>query len=358
MSLSKATPRGVTPIVPTGGFSAPAVTGVIPIRGMTPPSPAQAVTAPDALARRPRVRSVPVEQRPWRVLLVPPTPGARTRAFDLARWQARLILSAVAVLLLIAAGAVTTVIVALDSPDLLATSAEMASLRNRLNAVEDSLASARAVLSDSENVPADSSIVARAPTKHPRIAVRAGTRTPPRMHVRSPVSARLSIEGLPVIGAIMSGFSNARRHPILHILRPHLGVDIAAVRGTRVAAPAAGRVTYVGRKFAYGLTVEIEHAGGITTRYAHLRAALVRAGQPVARGGAIATVGSSGLTSGPHLHYEVAVNGQQVDPLRFRIPQLSDSTSMSASPPAPPSVGAGAPATHDESGGPNAAVPR
>ena len=122
MSLSKATPRSVTPIVPTAGFSAPMVTGVIPIRGTTPPSPAQAVTAPDALTRRPRVRSVPVEQRPWRVLLVPPTPGARTRAFDLARWQARLILSAVVVLLLIAAGAVTTVIVALDSPDLLATS--------------------------------------------------------------------------------------------------------------------------------------------------------------------------------------------------------------------------------------------
>ena len=161
-----------------------------------------------------------------------------------------------------------------------------------------------------------------------------------------------------MIGAIMSGFSNARRHPILHILRPHLGIDIAAVRGTRVAAPAAGRVTYVGRKFAYGLTVEIEHADGITTRYAHLRTALVRAGQPVVRGGAIATVGSSGLTSGPHLHYEVAINGQQVDPLRFRMPQLSDSTSLSASPPAPPSIGAGAPATHDESGGPNATVPR
>ena len=358
MSLSKATPRSVTPIVPTAGFSAPMVTGVIPIRGTTPPSPAQAVTARDALARRPLVRSVPVEQRPWRVLLVPPTPGARTRAFDLARWQARLILSAVVVLLLIAAGAVTTVIVALDSPDLLATSAEMASLRSRLNAVEDSLASARAVLSDSENVPADSSIVARGPTKRLRIGVRAGTRTPPRTHVLSPVSARLSLEGLPVIGAIMSGFSNARRHPILHILRPHLGIDIAAVRGTRVAAPAAGRVTYVGRKFAYGLTVEIEHADGITTRYAHLRTALVRAGQPVVRGGAIATVGSSGLTSGPHLHYEVAINGQQVDPLRFRMPQLSDSTSLSASPPAPPSIGAGAPATHDESGGPNATVPR
>jgi murein DD-endopeptidase MepM/ murein hydrolase activator NlpD len=146
-----------------------------------------------------------------------------------------------------------------------------------------------------------------------------------------------------VIGSIVSGFSSARRHPILHILRPHLGIDIAATRGTRVAAPADGRVTYVGRKFALGLTVEIEHADGVTTRYAHLRSALVHDGQTVVRGAAIATVGSSGLTTGPHLHYEVAINGRQVDPLQFRMPQLGDSTATG-----------GLPVTHEDSTTPSA----
>ena len=331
MSLPKTTPREVTPIVPIGGFSPSVEPGVIPIRGTTPPSPVLKLPAPTAPAGRLRARSVPVERRPWRVLLVPPTPGARTRAFDLARWQARVILSALVMLLLVAAGAVTAVIVALDSPDLLATSSEVASLRDRLSAVEDSLILARAVLAGSEDVPPDS-----------RVA-------------RTRVLAPLGIAGLPVIGAIVSGFSNARRHPILHILRPHLGIDIAAVRGTRVAAPAAGRVTYVGRKFAYGLTVDIAHADGITTRYAHLRTALVSEGQQVARGAAIATVGSSGITTGPHLHYEVAVNGRQVDPLRSRMPQLGDSASVFGARPAPPSAGVGAPAVHEESATPSAA---
>ena len=342
------TPRDVTRIAPASGFSSSGASGVIPIRGMTPSSPARAVPAPVASAGRPRPRSVPVERRPWRVLLVPPTPGARTRAFDLARWQARLILSALVVLLLVVAGTVTAVILALDSPDLLATPSEVATLRNRLSAAEDSLALARAELSDSEDVPADSSVAVPALVKSARITTPVTRRATLLTRVRAPVSAPDGIEGLPVLGAIVSGFSHARRHPILHILRPHLGIDIAAARGTRVAAPAAGRVTYVGRKFAFGLTIDLEHANGIATRYSHLRTALVSEGQQVARGAAIATVGSSGLTTGPHLHYEVAVNGRQVDPLRFHMPQLGDSSAVSGSRPALPSVGVGAAATHDE----------
>ena len=91
-----------------------------------------------------------------------------------------------------------------------------------------------------------------------------------------------------------------------------------------MSAPAAGRVTYVGRYFALGLTVEIAHSNGVSTRYAHLRSALVTVGQEVPRGAAIATVGSSGLTTGPHLHYEVSVNGRQVNPVRFRLPQVGE----------------------------------
>ena len=310
----------------------PSDSGVIPIRGITPPS-----SAP-ALPRR-RGPSVPVEHRPWRVLLVPPTPGSRTRAFDLARWQARVILSTLVMLLLLAAGAVTAVMIALDAPDLLATSAEVATLRDRLSAVEDSLALARAVLANADAAPTQPGTVSPASPMNAPSSARSDGNAPLLARIRARRSGELAsspglrgVEGLPVLGAIVSGFSNARRHPILHILRPHLGIDIAAVRGTSVVAPADGRVTSVGRRFSYGLTVDIEHAGGVSTRYAHLRAALVHEGQSVVRGAAIATVGSSGLTTGPHLHYEVTVNGKPVDPLRFRMPVLAEGSSDHGAP--------------------------
>jgi murein DD-endopeptidase MepM/ murein hydrolase activator NlpD len=133
-----------------------------------------------------------------------------------------------------------------------------------------------------------------------------------------------------VIGAIASRFSRSRRHPLLKVSRPHLGVDVAARRGTKITAPAPGRVSFVGRKFGFGLVVEIQHSSGVKTRYAHCGSALIAEGARVERGTAIATVGTSGLSTGPHLHYEVLVNGHQVDPLRFRLPQLSDSAAAPA----------------------------
>ena len=132
-----------------------------------------------------------------------------------------------------------------------------------------------------------------------------------------------NLEGLPVMGRISSTFSRSRRHPILHIRRPHLGVDIAAARGTHITAPAPGRVTFVGHKFGFGLVVEIQHTAAVKTRYAHMRAATVEEGDVVQRGEQIGSVGSSGITTGPHLHYEVLVRGKQVDPLRFVLPQTS-----------------------------------
>jgi murein DD-endopeptidase MepM/ murein hydrolase activator NlpD len=260
-------------------------------------------------------------------------------------------LSGLVMLLLLAAGAVTAVVVALETPDVFTSSAEVATLRERLASVEDSLALARAVLAESASVAADSSVTAAAPVKAARAAPVPEKKTSllSRVRARVPAVSRgtpaimtLGAEGLPVIGAIVSEFTTARRHPILHIIRPHLGIDISAVRGTRVAAPADGRVTRVGRQFAFGLVVEIEHADGVTTRYAHLRSALVKQGQRVVRGAVIATVGSSGLTTGPHLHYEIAINGKQVDPLKFRIAQRSDSAAVS-----------GMPAAHEEAAAPD-----
>jgi murein DD-endopeptidase MepM/ murein hydrolase activator NlpD len=155
------------------------------------------------------------------------------------------------------------------------------------------------------------------------------------------------IEDLPVIGAIASRFSRARRHPLLHVIRPHLGIDVAARRGTQITAPAPGRVTFVGRKFGFGLVVEIDHGNRVVTRYAHCGTALVSEGTRVQRGMPIATVGTSGLSTGPHLHYEVLVNGRQVDPLRYKILQPATDT-VAPTAPAPittPPAAASAPAT-------------
>ena len=125
---------------------------------------------------------------------------------------------------------------------------------------------------------------------------------------------------MPTTGWLSSQFSRARFHPILHLLRPHEGIDLAAPYGTPVVAPAAGRVVHVTHQIGYGLVLEIDHGNGIETKYAHLSRVVVREGQWVVRGQPIAAVGNSGLSTGPHLHYEVHVNGKVVDPLTYVLP--------------------------------------
>jgi murein DD-endopeptidase MepM/ murein hydrolase activator NlpD len=127
---------------------------------------------------------------------------------------------------------------------------------------------------------------------------------------------------MPTAGWLSSAFSRARRHPILHINRPHHGIDISAPIGTPIIAPAAGRVSKVRREISYGLILEIDHGNGIVTRYAHTSKIDVRVGQRVVRGEAVARVGNSGLSSGPHLHYEIHVNGKPVDPLTYVLPDV------------------------------------
>jgi murein DD-endopeptidase MepM/ murein hydrolase activator NlpD len=124
----------------------------------------------------------------------------------------------------------------------------------------------------------------------------------------------------PSTGHLSSLFSRNRRHPVLRITRPHTGIDIAAPVGTPILAPAKGKVVFSGnRSGGYGLTVEIDHGYGYLTRFAHASRLLVRQGETVERGQVIAEVGATGLVSGPHLHYEVEVNGKAVDPLNFII---------------------------------------
>lgn len=108
-----------------------------------------------------------------------------------------------------------------------------------------------------------------------------------------------------------------RRHPILKVNRMHDGIDIITDRGTPVYAPGGGKIDFVGRKGGYGLAVEIDHGFGYRTLYAHLSKTEVKVGERIERGELIAKTGNSGLSSGPHLHYEVHHNGVKLDPVEF-----------------------------------------
>ncbi len=119
---------------------------------------------------------------------------------------------------------------------------------------------------------------------------------------------------------LMSGFGN-RYHPILHTSRPHTGVDLAGRTGTNVYATADGRVTTAGRNNSslngYGNAVVIDHGYGYQTLYAHLNDIVVQQGATVKRGDLIGHIGTTGLSSGPHLHYEVILNNVKVNPVFY-----------------------------------------
>ncbi|MFQ5529873.1 MAG: M23 family metallopeptidase [Gemmatimonadota bacterium] len=124
----------------------------------------------------------------------------------------------------------------------------------------------------------------------------------------------------PVDFRITSSFSQRRYHPILKVRRPHLGTDYGAPRGTPVKATAAGTVRRAGTWGGYGRMVEVRHARGISTRYAHLSSISVRNGAFVDQGQMIGRVGSTGLSTSAHLHYEFLVNGSQRNPATIDLP--------------------------------------
>jgi len=120
----------------------------------------------------------------------------------------------------------------------------------------------------------------------------------------------------PCLGRVTDGFG-MRMHPILHILRMHEGIDFEAEVGTPVYATGNGVISFVGHRGGYGLAVEINHGFGYVTVYAHLSKAEVKEGQRVKRGQEIAKTGDTGLSTGPHLHYEVRHNGIALNPNQF-----------------------------------------
>lgn len=120
----------------------------------------------------------------------------------------------------------------------------------------------------------------------------------------------------PIEGFITSRFGG-RADPFTGRNEQHKGIDISARTGTPIYAPGKGAVIFSGVENGYGHTVLVQHGGGITTRYAHMSRRAVTEGQTVQRGDVIGYVGSTGRSSGPHLHYEVRLNGVNVDPLRY-----------------------------------------
>jgi murein DD-endopeptidase MepM/ murein hydrolase activator NlpD len=120
----------------------------------------------------------------------------------------------------------------------------------------------------------------------------------------------------PVQGWVTSGFG-FRMNPFTGLTQMHEGLDISNRMGTLVVAPADGIISDIGSDWVHGKILVISHGFGMTTRYSHLDKVLVRVGQKVKRGDKIAEVGISGKTTGPHLHYEVRLNGIPVNPMRY-----------------------------------------
>ena len=121
---------------------------------------------------------------------------------------------------------------------------------------------------------------------------------------------------LSVATRVSSSFGN-RKDPFTKGKAFHAGIDFPAPRGTIVLSAGSGEVTFVGQKSGYGNVVEVTHAAGLVTRYAHLSAFIAKEGQTVQTGTPIAEVGSTGRSTGPHLHFEVRRKEQAVDPARY-----------------------------------------
>jgi murein DD-endopeptidase MepM/ murein hydrolase activator NlpD len=131
------------------------------------------------------------------------------------------------------------------------------------------------------------------------------------------ISDAVAPKGKPVGEGSISSYFGERSDPFTGEEGFHKGLDFAGTAGEPVVAVAAGVVTWAGERSGYGTLIEINHGNGYVTRYAHNQSALVAVGQTVIRGEKIALMGSTGHSTGPHVHFEVLRNGTQIDPLIF-----------------------------------------
>src|SRR5689334_7368144 len=268
----------------------------------------------------------PKRQTGWTILIVPPNPLRKTRAVHIRRRHVRAALAILGLCTLTIAG--LGVVVFSDSLQVTATADELADAHQMILTLTDSLQS----IADLDVPDEDESA-----THNAKNSGRAGARV-------SEVGLARPARGiaLPAVGPITSRFSRSRWHPILRIFRPHKGVDVAAPYGSNISAPAAGRVTFVGRKLGDGLMVELDHGAGVVSRYAHCSAVKVKVGDFVSFGDVIALVGSSGLSTAAHVHFEVRVRGKPVGPLKYLIQARLTPLPTAASP--APVIQAGSPA--------------
>ena len=125
------------------------------------------------------------------------------------------------------------------------------------------------------------------------------------------------LSGRPIAKGWMSSPYGQRKDPFTGQQMWHQGVDFAGKLGSDVVAVAGGVVTWSGDRYGYGDMVEINHGGGYSTRYAHNKENLVKVGDIVKKGQVVALMGSSGRSTGPHVHYEVYKNGRPVDPASY-----------------------------------------
>jgi len=131
------------------------------------------------------------------------------------------------------------------------------------------------------------------------------------------LSSAISPAGRPIAKGWLSSYYGKRADPFHGRQAMHKGVDFAGKLGSDVVATAEGVVTWAGKRYGYGQLVEINHGNGYSTRYGHCQKILVAVGDKVEPGHKIALMGSSGRSTGPHVHYEVLKNGRQVDPTRY-----------------------------------------
>lgn len=124
-------------------------------------------------------------------------------------------------------------------------------------------------------------------------------------------------DGRPVREGHISSYFGERQDPFNGHQAFHKGIDFASPRGADVVAVAAGVVTFAGEKVGYGNLVEVSHGNGLVTRYGHNQGVAVAIGRRVERGDTLAYVGSTGRSTGPHVHFEVLKDGRQIDPLKF-----------------------------------------
>ena len=133
-------------------------------------------------------------------------------------------------------------------------------------------------------------------------------------------SAKKALMRTPIDGARLSSGFGKRRHPILGYTKMHRGIDFAAPVGTPIYAAGNGKITYAGRNGAYGKFVVIRHSALFSTAYAHMKRIRTLKGSEVKQGQVIGYVGTSGRSTGPHLHYEIRKNGRRVNPLIIKLP--------------------------------------